>query len=79
MEVFFTATRGVGGRLKRYAEDFVVEEISNPPRQWKGQICRRQGHGHELGDEPPGAADLPRFGHKPQPGAFRWHQGQDGP
>jgi tRNA pseudouridine13 synthase len=33
MEVFLTTTRGVGGRLKRYAEDFVVQEISNhPPR-----------------------------------------------
>ena len=33
MEVFLTTTRGVGGRLKRHAEDFVVQEISNhPPR-----------------------------------------------
>ncbi len=36
MEVFLTATRGVGGRLKRYAEDFVVEEISNHPPQAEG-------------------------------------------
>jgi tRNA pseudouridine13 synthase len=36
MEVFLTATRGVGGRLKRYAEDFVVEEISNHPPQADG-------------------------------------------
>ncbi len=36
MEVFLTATRGVGGRLKRYAEDFVVEEISNHPPQVEG-------------------------------------------
>jgi tRNA pseudouridine13 synthase len=36
MEVFFTATRGVGGRLKRYPEDFVVDEISNPPPPMEG-------------------------------------------
>ena len=36
IEVFLTATRGVGGRLKRYAEDFVVEEISNHPPQAEG-------------------------------------------
>ncbi len=36
MEVFLTTTRGVGGRLKLYAEDFVVEEISNHPPQAEG-------------------------------------------
>ena len=36
MEVFLTTTRGVGGRLKRFAEDFVVQEISNHPPQVDG-------------------------------------------
>src|SRR5512137_1998483 len=36
MELFLTTTRGVGGRLKRYAEDFVVEEISDHPPRTEG-------------------------------------------
>ncbi len=31
IEVFFTNTRGLGGKLRRSAEDFVVREISQPP------------------------------------------------
>ncbi len=31
MEVFCTGTKGIGGRLRKNAEDFVVGEISSPP------------------------------------------------
>jgi tRNA pseudouridine13 synthase len=33
IENFFTSTKGLGGRLRRTAEDFVVEEISSPPER----------------------------------------------
>lgn len=33
IEVFFTSTKGIGGRLRKTAEDFVVEEISLPPER----------------------------------------------
>ena len=31
MEVFYTGTKGIGGRLRKNAEDFVVDEVSSPP------------------------------------------------
>jgi len=33
IENFFTSTKGIGGRLRRTAEDFVVEEVSLPPER----------------------------------------------
>lgn len=39
LEVFFTDTPGTGGRLKRYVEDFVVDEISrHPPEDPSGRF-----------------------------------------
>lgn len=38
--VYFTDTPGSGGRLKREAEDFVVEEVSKyPPEKPEGKVC----------------------------------------
>ena len=31
IEGYVTTTRGVGGRIKSTAEDFVVEEVAEPP------------------------------------------------
>jgi tRNA pseudouridine13 synthase len=31
IEVFYTNTRGIGGKLRKNAEDFIVGEISSPP------------------------------------------------
>ncbi len=31
IEVFYTDTKGIGGKLRKNPEDFVVEEISSPP------------------------------------------------
>jgi tRNA pseudouridine13 synthase len=31
--VFYTNTKGIGGKLRKTAEDFVVEEISSPPEK----------------------------------------------
>jgi tRNA pseudouridine13 synthase len=31
IEVFYTDTKGTGGKLRKSAEDFIVEEISSPP------------------------------------------------
>ncbi|MEE9150911.1 MAG: tRNA pseudouridine(13) synthase TruD [Thermoplasmata archaeon] len=31
IEVFYTNTHGIGGKLRKSAEDFVVEEVSSPP------------------------------------------------
>jgi len=49
MEVFFTRTPGVGGRIKVYPEDFVVEEISRlpPPGDGKYVIARVESRGWE--------------------------------
>jgi tRNA pseudouridine13 synthase len=33
LEVFFTSAKGIGGRLRKTAEDFVVEENSLPPER----------------------------------------------
>ena len=33
IETFLTSSLGVGGRLRTYPEDFVVSEISNPPKK----------------------------------------------
>ena len=33
IEVFYTSTKGIGGRLRKTAEDFVVEEMSLPPER----------------------------------------------
>jgi tRNA pseudouridine13 synthase len=43
IEVFFTSTKGIGGRLRKTAEDFVVEEISlPPPRDENGEFTIAQ-------------------------------------
>jgi len=49
MEVFFTSTQGVGGRIKVKPEDFVVEEISTPPPPGDGKytIARVKTKGWE--------------------------------
>lgn len=49
MEVFFTSTPGVGGRIKVYPEDFVVEEIPRlpPPGDGKYVIARVESRGWE--------------------------------
>lgn len=31
MEVFYTSTRGTGGKLKIFPEDFIVDEVPHPP------------------------------------------------
>ena len=36
LEIFYTDTRGIGGRLKRSPEDFLVEEISSYPERVEG-------------------------------------------
>ena len=36
LEVFFTRTKGIGGKLKRSPEDFLVEEISAFPEKVEG-------------------------------------------
>lgn len=35
LEVFFTDSPGIGGRLKQDPEDFIVDEISLPPSRTK--------------------------------------------
>jgi len=50
MEVFFTGTQGIGGRIKVEPEDFVVEEISTPPPPGDGKytIARVEAKGWEM-------------------------------
>lgn len=36
IEVFYTNAHGIGGKLRKTAEDFVVEEISSPPSESSG-------------------------------------------
>lgn len=50
MEVFFTSTPGVGGRIKVYPEDFLVEEIPVLPHPGDGKyvIARVEARGWEM-------------------------------
>ncbi|UCE74778.1 MAG: tRNA pseudouridine(13) synthase TruD [Methanomassiliicoccales archaeon] len=33
IEVFYTDTKGIGGKLRKNSEDFIVEEVSSPPQK----------------------------------------------
>ena len=47
IEVFYTSTKGTGGRLKVNYEDFIVDEVSIfPEKDRERQVCHRQDHLH---------------------------------